>query len=409
MFAAEPLLAMADRVEVRVLRPGGSQVVTTLNKSDYVVIPNSSAGPSIVVLLRGSVLRWIGKYVIRARVLDTNGVELIAYSLDLVELLATKDLRIIVSRLWSGTATKPGELEAARSAMQRMSWLFPIRDGIRTLDEDLSAGLRYILDDNPMGPPNQDGHLCPLFSKYINRPEPSDSIDGAITYRFPNQGEGSGGNSGHLCPGQAVPFSVIVWGAPLANPFCQETAHPFGLEAAESPHLDPNFDAHHSKDEKIDPLDAELGFDVQFNAPFPTPTYDVMYPRGPDPEYVDNAHSLNSWDWEYLRKKIAVLPSTGPTTETIHVDRLAQLKGVLCLAGYYAADDDIQHAIVATADGNLTEVYWKPGQGVHQDVLTYFDSDILGVAGYYAVDDKAQHMIVATQDGNLTELYTTPA
>jgi len=43
---------------------------------------------------------------------------------------------------------------------------------------------------------------------------------------------------------------------------------------------------------------------------------------------------------------------------------------------------------MATSDGNLTEVYWKPAQGVPQDLLTHFDSGIRGVAGYYAVDDK---------------------
>jgi hypothetical protein len=44
-------------------------------------------------------------------------------------------------------------LDAAWAAMQRMSLLYPIRNGINRLDEDLNAGLRYILDDNPMDRP----------------------------------------------------------------------------------------------------------------------------------------------------------------------------------------------------------------------------------------------------------------
>jgi hypothetical protein len=127
----------------------------------------------------------------------------------------------MVSRLWSGTPTKPGEDEAAHAAKWRMSALYPVRDGVTHLDGNRDAGLHYNLDDNPMGPPNQDGHLCPLFATYLNRPPTVDSIDVRITYRFPNPGERSGGNANHHCPGQSLPFSVIVWGVPLANVFCQ--------------------------------------------------------------------------------------------------------------------------------------------------------------------------------------------
>jgi hypothetical protein len=54
-------------------------------------------------------------------------------------------------------SNKPGELDAAWAAMQRMSLLYSIRDGIKTLDEDLNGGLRYILDDNPMDRPSRMG------------------------------------------------------------------------------------------------------------------------------------------------------------------------------------------------------------------------------------------------------------
>ena len=108
-----------------------------------------------------------------------------------------------------------------------------------------------------MGLPNQDGHLCQLFATYLNRPPTVDSIDVRITYRFPNPGERSGGNANHHCPGQSLPFSVIVWGVPLANVFCQETAHAFGLEPPQNPHLDPQHGPH-SKDVTIDAQDAEL-------------------------------------------------------------------------------------------------------------------------------------------------------
>jgi hypothetical protein len=314
LFTDPTPLAAVDQVEATILRADGSQVVHSWSKTEFVAVPKSSLGPSVVVRVPGSLLPWVGNYDLQAKLFDGAGAVLANYSLpDQIHLLPTKDLRVMVSRLWSGTPTKPGELEAARVAMTRLAALFPIRDGISVLDGDRSTGLRYNLHDDPMGPPHQDGHLCPLFATYLNRPPEVDSIDAGITYRFPNPGEGSGGNSGHVCPNQNLEFSVDVWGAPLANIFCQETAHGFGLEAPQSPHLEPNFDAHHSKDELIDQQDAELGFDSQFNQVFPVPTYDVMYPTGPDPEYPDPSHSFNSWDWEYLREQLVKLPSTGPT------------------------------------------------------------------------------------------------
>jgi hypothetical protein len=312
-------------------------------------------------------------------VIDAKQSVLLASQLDNAQFLSTKDLRVMVSRLWSGTpTTKPGELDAAEAAMLRMSWLYPVRDGVSSIDGQPTAGLRYGLDDNPQGPPNQDGHLCPLFGQWTNRPAPLDSIDTAITYRFPDMGEGSGGNSSHVCPGQTVQFSVIVWGAPLANVFCQETCHAFGLEAAQSPHLDPKFDAHHSKDVAIDPSDADLGFDTQFNASWPVPTYDVMYPTGPDPEYPDPAHSLNSWDWEFLRQQIVKLPSTGPTATFISWTSLAgtQLRA-FPVVGRNA--DGRQEVFVLGGDHSLYHIWEKTPGGAWSGWSSLQGHDLLDV------------------------------
>lgn len=170
LFADSTTLSLANRVEATILRPDGSSVTTSWASTDFVSIPTSSAGPSLVVRVPGPLLPWIGTYYVRARILDAGGAALAPFTLDTVPLLPTKDLRVMVSRLWSGTPTKPGEDEAAHAAMWRMSALYPVRDGVSKLDGIREAGLRYILDDNPMGPPNQDGHLCPLFASYLNRP-----------------------------------------------------------------------------------------------------------------------------------------------------------------------------------------------------------------------------------------------
>jgi hypothetical protein len=301
-------LANARRIEATVLRPDGSRLTASWPQNGYITIPQGSL--SLVTRLPGSFLPWVGAYYVTARILDAAGAVLSNHALGRIDLLPTKDLRVMVSRIWSGTPTKPGEFAAAQAAMTRLAGLYPVRDGISSLDGDRSAGLRYNIDDNPMGPPNQDGHLGPLFDQWLGRPPNVDSIDVAIAYRFPNPGEGSGGNANHTW--KKLQFSVIVWGAPLTNVFCQESCHNFGLEPAQDPHRDPNHGPH-SKDITVDPKDAELGFDPQYNEAWPDPTHDLMYFEGPDPGYPDSSITLNSWDWEYLRQQIEQLPSTGPT------------------------------------------------------------------------------------------------
>jgi hypothetical protein len=406
MFATGASLATVDHVEGTILRPGGTQIMTSWSQNDYVIIPNSSAGPSIVVRIPGSTLRWTGNYTVQARLLTANGAEIATYSLNNVTLLPTKDLRVMVSRIWSGTPTKPGEIDAAHAAMSRLAALYPVRDGVSTLDGDYSAGLRYNLDDNPSGPPNQDGNLHALWDTYLNRPPNVDSIDVAITYRFPNDNEplpGSGAST--KPPYKGLKWSLIVWKPPFAGAFCQETCHNFGLEPPQDPNRDPGGQGVHSKNVTIPPEDAELGFDPQLNEGFPNPTHDLMYASGPSPGYPDGSISLNSWDWEYLRTQLAKLPSTGPAGDPVRLDTLAQPVGPGPIAGYYAKDDQDQHVIIGAKDGTLHEVYWKPAQGVHQDVLTQFGTEIAGIGGYYADDDDTQHAIVATSDGTLHEVY----
>jgi len=417
LFMDDTSLASADHVEANVLRPGGTQVRLSWPLAEFVAIPNSSAGPSIVVRVAGWALPWIGTYEVNARVLDAAGSLLAAYDVTDVVLLPTKDLRVMVSRVWSGTPSKPGETQAAIAAMNRLAALYPVRDGVSRLDDDYTAGLRYDLDDNPTGPPNQDGNLGPSWDRYMNRPHDVDSIDVAITYRFPNDSTlpppfgapdepppGAGASTKPAYKG--LRWSLIVWKPPFAGAFCQETCHGFGLEPPQDPHV--NLGAAqgvHSKDLTIKRQDAELGFDPQLNEAWPDPTFDLMYPTGPNPGYADGVICLNSWDWEYLRTQLAQLPSTGPTSDPVRLDALDHVSGARSLAGYYARGDEIQHVIVGTKDRAMTEVWWKPGQGVHQDVLSQFGSDIESVAGYYADDDGRQHAIAATRDGTLTELH----
>jgi hypothetical protein len=76
---------------------------------------------------------------------------------------------------------------------------------------------------------------------------------------------------------------------------------------------------------------------------------------------------------------------------------------IVGLAGYSSADG-YQQVIAATADGSVTEMYWQGGGESHQGTLSHFTSPIMAIAAYSAADGY-QHVIVATADGDLTELW----
>ena len=75
---------------------------------------------------------------------------------------------------------------------------------------------------------------------------------------------------------------------------------------------------------------------------------------------------------------------------------------VVAVAGY--ADPTYQHAIVATDDGNVTEIWWQGAGGVGQGTLSHFANGIVGLAGYYS-GDGYQNVIVATNDGTVSQLW----
>ena len=77
--------------------------------------------------------------------------------------------------------------------------------------------------------------------------------------------------------------------------------------------------------------------------------------------------------------------------------------GVRAVAGY-ADPSEYQHAIVATVDGDVTELWWQGPGGVGRGALSEFSEHITALAGFYS-GDGYHHVIVATADGVLTELW----
>ena len=58
-----------------------------------------------------------------------------------------------------------------------------------------------------------------------------------------------------------------------------------------------------------------------------------------------------------------------------------------------------------TSTREITEVYWKSGQGVHRDVLANFPAGVGAVGGYFVSGENTQHAICGNHDGKLVELY----
>jgi predicted thioredoxin/glutaredoxin len=90
----------------------------------------------------------------------------------------------------------------------------------------------------------------------------------------------------------------------------------------------------------------------------------------------------------------------------VHQDQLAHINGsITSVAGYYDSREDSQHVIVALSNGDIQEVSWRSGRGVHQNRLIHFDGNILNVSAYYDSREDSQHVIVTLSNGNIQELW----
>ena len=77
------------------------------------------------------------------------------------------------------------------------------------------------------------------------------------------------------------------------------------------------------------------------------------------------------------------------------------------LGAYYTSQDDQQHVIVGMSNGFLREFHWTPDALRHDD-LGYV-VDIHAIIDAYYDPSGYQHAIAATNDGNVHELWwTTP-
>lgn len=87
------------------------------------------------------------------------------------------------------------------------------------------------------------------------------------------------------------------------------------------------------------------------------------------------------------------------------------VSSIVGIGGFFSSDDNFRHAIVGTGDGNVTEIFYNPWVGQGQVVLANFDpaiSSVVGVAGFFSADDNFRHVVVATSDGKIHEILFSP-
>jgi len=94
------------------------------------------------------------------------------------------------------------------------------------------------------------------------------------------------------------------------------------------------------------------------------------------------------------------------------VASLATFDRIIAVDGFFSPDDDYRHAVVGTADGSITEVFFNPQRGQGQAVLDgagALPSKVIDVGAFYSDDDQFRHVIAALDDGQVWEVFYNPA
>jgi hypothetical protein len=83
------------------------------------------------------------------------------------------------------------------------------------------------------------------------------------------------------------------------------------------------------------------------------------------------------------------------------------LGALVAMDGFYSSDDGYRHAVVATAGGDILEIYFHPAHGSGRRLLANL-SGTVDVSGFYSDDDGVRHVIVARSNGEISDIAFTP-
>jgi hypothetical protein len=80
---------------------------------------------------------------------------------------------------------------------------------------------------------------------------------------------------------------------------------------------------------------------------------------------------------------------------------------IVGIAAFYNHDDGYRIALVATKDGKVHELFYHPNRGRGESVIAELPG-IVALAGFYTLDDNYRIALVATQDGKIHEVFYNP-
>jgi hypothetical protein len=218
-------------------------------------------------------------------------------------------------------------------ALERLSAMMPVRDGLKLGLTHTDAGLCYVFGENldpwpaicPSGsaPPCTSSEMVEFDlreTNEINASGTAERVDATVVWRprdlfFPAPGgESVGGKaiSYDSPPGKGL--AGLVGGNLNGKEFtgailAQEIGHLFGLEPKESPHFEDPLDGLHSKDPALnDPFAFDFYLLKTYQPPANGFLGDVMNNFGGGVGQGRDMVLYNAFDWEYLRQKFVKLP-----------------------------------------------------------------------------------------------------
>ena len=248
-------------------------------------------------------------------------------------------LRLMIHNL-TGTAPWGTQIESDFSwlvdmfqALERLSAMMPVRDGVKLGLTHTDAGLCYVFGDNldpwpavcPSGsaPPCNDDEMLEVYlreTREINASGTAERVDATVAWRprdllFPaSGGESVGGRARFYNSAPGTGLAGLVGGNFRGKEFtgaimAQEIGHLFGLEPKDSPHFDDPLDARHSKDPAHnDPFAFDFYLLKTYQPPLGGFLGDVMNNMGGGLSQGSDMVLYNAFDWEHLRQKFVKLP-----------------------------------------------------------------------------------------------------
>jgi hypothetical protein len=84
---------------------------------------------------------------------------------------------------------------------------------------------------------------------------------------------------------------------------------------------------------------------------------------------------------------------------------------IVAVSGFYDSNRKRFVVAVGTTDGTVHQVYWKEltvGIEAHSVVTKFSPNSIVSLAAFYSVSDNVNHIVVALADGHLREFWVTP-